>query len=110
MGETRSERRVATNGAAVEVGVIVHEGREFRALGSVVDHESGRVVGYVKGDKLVSWDGKVTLGTIRVVSTWRTPRSWVSSKMSSYRAVVGGKSYHGRGCGDGFLLKLKKSR
>ena len=115
--KSRAKHHVADNGAKVEVGIIVHEGREFASLGSIVDHERGYVVGYLKlvdnpkpGESrhvLTSWEGRV-IGTCRVISTWKTPRSWVSSTMSSYRATVDGIEYHGSG--DGMLLRLRRCK
>lgn len=100
------EHMVATNGAHVEVATLTHNGHNFTNLGSIVDHSRGVVVGYVgKGNTLTTFDGK-QLGTVREVSKWRTPNSFMSSHMHAYRAVIDGKRYHGRGCGEGMILRL----
>jgi peptidoglycan hydrolase-like amidase len=49
---------------------------------------------------LQSFTGK-TLGTCRIVSMWRTPRSWVSSHMFQIEATIDGVTYTGRGAGSG---------
>jgi len=103
---TSSELHSAPNGARVETGTVTHEGRAYTALGSVVDHESGYVVGYVKGATLTSWEG-ATIGTVREVSRWPLHNSGFSTSMHSYRATIDGRSYHGRGMGEGMLLRLR---
>jgi hypothetical protein len=98
------------NGTVVEVSTFAHEGRSFTALGSVVDKANGYVVGYPRGRVLATWDGK-PLGTCRVVSSYPTPRSWLGSRMYCYRAVIEsdpGAEYHGRGFGDGMILRLRR--
>jgi hypothetical protein len=117
--QTRSEHGTAPNGARVEVGIVEHEGREYSALGSVVDPERGIVVGYVGKitpagygahvRALTTWDGK-TIGAVWPVSSWPTPRSHVSSRMYAYRAEVEGVMYQGRGAGEGMIVKLRKMR
>lgn len=108
---TASETHVADNGARVEVGTVQYCGNTYANLGSIVDHERGCVVGYVGKDNrtLTTWEGK-PIGTVREISKWRTPRSWVSSYMHAYVAEVDGKRYHGRGCGEGMVLKLHASK
>ena len=99
------------NGATIEVGTVKHEGKEFSALGSVIDEVSGVIVGYPKGNTLQTWDGKAIEGlTLRVTSSWRTSRSYVSSRVFAYSATYKGKRYHGRGAGDGMVLKLRVSK
>lgn len=106
----RSETNTANNGATVEVGTMIHDGKEFAALGSVVDEQSGIIVGYPKGDKLQSWDSKEIEGVrLRVVSSWSI-HSWIGSRMYAYSASYKGRSYHGRGFGDGMSLNLRLSK
>jgi hypothetical protein len=62
----------------VEVGVITHEGKEFSAYGFV--RTSDRLTAYLgENGQLTKWDG-TPVGTYRITRTWRTPRSYVSSK------------------------------
>jgi len=91
----------------VEIGTFKHQGREFSALGSVVDHENGHVVGYPKGHELRTWDGTRVLGTLVVRSSWPTPHSHTGSRMYAYHAMIDGRAYYGRGFGDGMLLRLR---
>ena len=84
-----------------------HEGRTFESGGAVVTET--HVIGYPKGRVLQDWHGNA-IGTCRVLSTWRTPRSFMSSTMSSYEVFVDGKRYTGRSCGDGMILRAKLSR
>lgn len=107
--ESNSEFRTAESGAKVEVATFVFEGKPFTALGSIVDHENGIVVGYPHGTELRTCDGKV-IGTCQVVSVFKMARwSYIGGwYMSCYRAVVDGKQYYGRGFGDGMLLRLRK--
>lgn len=108
--QSRSETLTATNGATVEVGTVVHEGREFAAQGSVIDEQTGVIVGYPKGDRLQTWGGKDIEGLkLRVVSTWSV-RSWIGSTMYAYSAVYNGRKYHGRGFGDGMSLVLRANK
>lgn len=93
----------------VEIGTIVANGQSFSAIGAVKDPARGIVVGYPKGGALLTWDGQ-PMGSCKVVSGWRTPRSHMSSHMYSYRAVVDGVRYHGRGMGDGMLLTLRRCK
>lgn len=107
---SKSETVTATNGATVEIGTIVHEGREFAAQGSVIDEQQGVIVGYPKGNRLQTWNGKDIEGLVlRVTSTWRV-RSWIGSHMNAYSATYKGRRYHGRGFGDGMSLTLRVSK
>ena len=88
-----------------------HKGRAFTAGGAIVMPDF--VVGYV-GEKrddgtraLTSWHGE-TLGTIRLTSSWATPRSFVSSRMYQAYAVVDGITYTGRTAGTGMSFCGKR--
>jgi len=105
--ESSSIFKTADNGARVEVSTFMFEGKPFTALGSVVDHENGIVIGYPEKGVLQTCDGK-PIGTCRVVSKYRMPRSWIGSWMYCYRATVDGEQYHGRGFGNGMLLRLRR--
>jgi hypothetical protein len=101
----------------IEIGTIEHQGRKFSAMGSVVDSERGVVVGYVgKGTvpghasharPLTTWKGE-QIGVIWPTSSWKTPRSYVSSHSYAYDAIVDGEKYHGRGQGEGMVVRLKR--
>jgi hypothetical protein len=88
--------------------VINHNGRKFESGGAVVTTE--RIVAYLgKSGVLTDWHGN-SLGSYRVVSTWKTPRSFMSSTMSAVHAYVGERVYKGRSAGEGmvFFGKLAK--
>src|SRR2546422_11649344 len=90
----------------VEVGIVIFEGREFVALGSVI--QDGRIVAYLGKDKqLTKWDGTV-IGTYRLASSWLTPSSCYSSRMFQVYATVNGITYTGRSAGEGIVFKGKQ--
>ena len=89
---------------------ITHEGRTYEAGGAVVTPD--RIVAYPgKAGVLNDWHGN-PIGTYRIVATWKTPRSYVSSTMHQIEACVAGVTYTGRGAGEGmiFIGKRKASR
>jgi hypothetical protein len=92
------------NERTTEVGIISHNGKEFSAGGSYVS--DSYIIGYCHypSMKLMSWDGKKTLGTIRIISTWRMPNN-LSGYMSQIEATVNGKVYTGRCAGDGMAWR-----
>lgn len=102
----------ATSGTAVaEVATLTHEGREFTALGSVVDHARGIVFGYVVEkdgrEELQTFDG-AKLGELRRVTEWREYSSaGYARRMRSYRATVDGRAYHGRMGDMTMLIRLR---
>jgi hypothetical protein len=88
-----------------EVGIFVHEGREFAAGGAFVS--PGHLVCYPHADGTVrAWDGEV-LGRYRVVSSRRAiffgRPSWIGSTYYYMRATVAGHTYSLRGFGTGFV-------
>lgn len=93
------------------MATVTHNGHDFTALGSVIDHTSGHVIGYVSSDglKLTTWEG-AQIGTVRCTSSWRNPRSHFRSRIHAYVANIDGKRYYGRGAGNGMLLKLRKTK
>lgn len=89
----------------VEIGTIIHEGKEWSAMGSVVT--DSYCVGYLgKDGRLTNWNGAV-IGTYRVTSMWRTPRSYVSATMNQVYATVNGRTYQGRSAGEGMVFRGK---
>ncbi len=97
-----------TRDTRVEIGRVTHAGRTFDALGSVVSPTYA--AGYpdfapnATRGRLRSWDG-ADLGACRIVSAWRTPRSWTSSHMYQIEATIDGITYTGRGGGHGMLWR-----
>jgi hypothetical protein len=109
--ETRHPTNAPT--ATVEVATMLYEDERHTALGSVVDHEAGHVVGYVSDDgrTLTTFQGE-PLGTLKMVGgsdAVKVGRRWREPTLS-YRAVIDGRRYHGRGAGPGMLLRLRASR
>jgi hypothetical protein len=87
----------------VEVGIVTHEGRDYRARGAVVTDT--HVYAYLgKDGVLTNWHGD-TIGTYVITSTWSTPRSWFSSSMHQVYATIGGKVFTGRSAGVGMYFK-----
>lgn len=101
--DTRSEQH-----GQVEVGIVSHEGREFAALGSVIDGD--RITAYLgKDGYLTKWDGTV-IGIYHITSSWRTPKSFVSGTMNQVYAKMDGQWYVGRSAGEGMLFRGRKVR
>jgi hypothetical protein len=87
---------------------VEHDGRKFTAGGAVVTPDA--VVAYLGKDGILTdWHGR-QLGTYRIVATWRTPRSWVSSTMSQVQATVDGVRYTGRSAGVGMIYHGRRMR
>jgi hypothetical protein len=85
---------------------ITHEGRTFSAGGAVVTADV--VVAYPMVNGILGdWHGRA-IGTWRATSTWRTPRSFLSSTMSQIVAVVDGVRYTGRGAGVGCVYRGRR--
>lgn len=106
MGEIMNQASYVETDCTIE-----HEGRKFESGGAVVSEQF--VIGYpgkfVTGvAPLQDWHGK-TIGTCCILSTWKTPRSFVSSTMSSIECWVKGVRYVGRGAGEGMILRAKRS-
>ena len=86
---------------------IEHQGRKFTAGGAVVTDDY--VIGYPDNNGVLSdWHGEY-IGTYRILSSWRTPRSFVSDKMYSIECFVNHVRYVGRGAGKGMILRAKRS-
>ena len=121
---------------AVEVGTIIHEGREFAAQGFSIDVERGRMVGYVNEDRdpphgfpyeapllrLTTWEGDTVALLYRTDGHYRNvpfgrakhagPIGWHGTRLFSYqtRTPVAGYYWYGRGLGVGMALKLRRGR
>jgi hypothetical protein len=82
-------------------------------VGSFQGHEAlvsdEILVGYVQGLALMTWSGETCLARLEVVGTrgkWRGNRE----PLTSYRAVTpDGRRFHGRGLGEGMILKLRRN-
>jgi len=82
-------------------------GQTFLGAGTTVTED--RVHGaYLAADGLVKTGHGHVLGTYRVTSRWRTPRSWVSSTRCQVRAVVQGRTYNGQSWGTGMLFNGRR--
>lgn len=89
---------------------FTHAGKTFTSGGAVVTHDfivgyTGKVVDGVR--EITDWHGK-RIGTMRITSTWATPRSYVSSTMHQAYATVDGVRYTGRTAGEGMIFKGRK--
>jgi hypothetical protein len=102
----------ASNGATVEVGTITHEGREFSAMGAVIDTTDGVIVGYPKhgdgtgrdgGHTLRTWDGAF----IAALEITGYARGFHGTELTCYALTYEGRRYSGRGLGAHMCLRLK---
>ena len=116
---------------AEEVGIIVHEGREFVSGGFSVDLENGRMVAYVKatleGYILQTWGGE-TLARLKRTDRhpptcgdscrcFAGPRGFANltgrpTALYSFRTLdpIAGFHWYGRGLGAGRVLNLRRGR
>jgi hypothetical protein len=81
--------------------------RGFESGGAVVtpDH----IIAYPgTAGILCDWHGNA-IGTWRATSTWKTPRSWLSSTMSAITATVDSVTYKGRGAGEGMIFRGRRA-
>lgn len=86
---------------------IEHEGQKFSASGAIVTDKF--ITAYIgKDGDLTDWHGK-QIGRYRIISSWRTPRSFVSSHMHSVECFVNGIRYVGRSSGTGMYIRAKRS-
>ncbi len=92
-----------------ELGVVSHQGKDYVASGYTRDH--AHLVAYLgKDGNLTKWDGTV-IGSYRIVSTWKTPRSYVSSTMHQVEATLADSSvWTGRSAGVGMSYSAKPKR
>lgn len=96
------------NASYVETDCIFeHAGRKFESGGAVITPDY--IVCYPRSDgKVCDWHGNV-LGEAFVLSSWRTPRSFLAARMYSFAVYVQGVRYVGRGTGNGMILRAKRS-
>lgn len=81
---------------------FVHKGRGFTSGGAAITEKY--LVAYLgKAGVLTDWHGN-EIGTYRIISTWKTPRSFLSSSMSAVHARVDGRLYKGRSAGEGMIF------
>ena len=90
-----------------EIGIIINEGKEYGALGAFVSAEYATA--YPGKDGILYNWGTEKLGTWRIVASWPV-RSWMGSRMLQIEAVIDGRTYTGRGFGEGMVWngKIKK--
>lgn len=84
------------------------QGRKFTSGGAIVS--PNYIIAYPRENGVLgNWHGE-PIGTWRAVSTWKTPRSYMSSTMSQIEATVNGIRYTGRGAGEGMIFKGKAKK
>jgi hypothetical protein len=110
---SKSEIHVATNGARVEVGTFTFEGRDFAALGSVVDESRGILCAYVTRREdgshvLTTWGGE-TLAPVAKTGEWLNRNVWggFPVRMFAWSAVYQGRTYSGRNSGEGMFVRMR---
>lgn len=99
-----------------------NDGRTYEAGGAMVTPD--RVIAYVGKQiggrgfngqlgseapyrELTDWHGR-PIGTIRLSSSWATPRSYVASRMYQAYATVNGVTYTGRTAGENMSFVGKR--
>lgn len=84
-------------------------GEQYWSGGAIVNDDI--CIGYLGKDgyTLTNWAGD-RLGDYAIKSTWKTPKSYVSSKMHQVEVCVFGKIYTGRSAGIGMLFKGKRKK
>ena len=105
-----SEQTRTADGQLIEIGTLEqHGGREFSAFGASVTPEYA--AGYLSNDgrHVTTWNGE-TLGTARIVASWRTPKSFVSSHQFQVEATICGRVYTGRTGGRGMLWRGRATK
>ena len=109
---THSITHQVKGGATVEIGVFTHEGREFAALGSVLDETRGMVCAYASGVPgaytLQTWGGEV-IAPLTLVKTWRQSGCFggFPVRIYAWRAEIKGVTYSGRNAGPQVFLRLR---
>jgi hypothetical protein len=123
--ETRIEN-VEQNGVKAEIATIIHEGREFSAMGSCIDMEGGRISAYIGASITVGDDGrgflagttfridtfageKIGLATLTSTSR-RIYTTWGFHRMEYYTMRYAGFYWHGKKSDDYDLIRFRKGR
>ena len=98
--ETHVELGKGPQGELVEVATIVHEGRAFTNLGSIIDKESGRISAYVVQNEmwqpgsslarhtLQTWGGEIIA---RLEKTGES-RGFYSARITHFAATIDGSA------------------
>jgi hypothetical protein len=72
-----------------------------------------KIYGYPKGDKITDWEGKpiatIVHKTCRKVSPHERG-AWISNERCSYTVKAEGRTYVGRGRGDGIHVSLRQRK
>lgn len=120
--ETRVEHVTAGNGAAVEVATIVHEGRDFTALGAVMDLERGIVSAYVSEAKypkpgesrynLTGWaEDSEAIAPLTLRGSWKQGGfGGARNTIYAWSCVIDGRVYSGRNSGPCMLIHMRGGR
>ena len=101
-------------GQKFEIGIISHNGHEYTAGGSLVDHSTGLVIGYISKDHrtLRTWDGK-TLGTLRPTGVGSGFRDITGrrTKIYHFEGMIDGIRYVGKaGLDWGEVIRMRKAK
>ena len=110
--EFRAETGTSADGATVELGTVEIDGRPFDAFGSVIDERNGMIIGYpgtVSPSSHQHWL-KTWVGAPIVPLTITGKAKGFGTTLTCYSAVFNGVRYHGRGLGDGMILRLRAGR
>jgi hypothetical protein len=124
--KTRIEIATATNGATAEVATVVHEGREFTALGACVDLENGIISAYVGASlaqddngvkylpghlfRLSSFAGEA-IGTVRMTTkSRRIHTAHGFHHFEYYTMQFQGYSWHGKKTDAWQLIRLRRGK
>ncbi len=85
---------------------IEYNGKKFESGSAVVTENY--IVAYVSNDfrHIQTWHGD-NIGDILWKTSWRTPRSWMSSRQYQVTARVNRKLFTGRTNGEGMCITLK---
>lgn len=114
----KSETHTSPNGASVEVGTVTFQGRDFAALGAIVDEANGVVCAYASERKgspgsyvLTTWEG-AEIAPLRLTGTWenRNVFGGFPVKMYAWSATIGGKVYSGRNSGLHMFVRMRAGK
>lgn len=109
-----SSQTITQQFAKIELATVNFQGKDFTALGSIIDEQAGFVLGYIKQVgrlyQLTTWNGDV-ITSPKLTGTWlnRNVFGGFPVRMYAWSCVINGKKYHGRNSGVGFLIRLRSS-